>query len=105
VGTAVAKGGRYDNIGSVFGRQRPATGFACDVKALAVANTQAAPAQGAVAVAASDDPELAIKVAQLRAEGRVVIAVIDDMIDPRCGEQLTKSGAAWVLTPLQSVES
>lgn len=105
VGTAVAKGGRYDNIGSVFGRQRPATGFACDLKALAAANTQAAPLRGAVAVPTRDDPELAMKVAQLRAEGRVVIAVIDDMVDPRCSEQLTKSGAAWVLMPLQSVES
>ena len=27
VGTAVAMGGRYDNVGAVFGRSRPATGF------------------------------------------------------------------------------
>ncbi len=33
-GSAVAKGGRYDNIGAVFGRDRPATGFAVDLKAL-----------------------------------------------------------------------
>jgi ATP phosphoribosyltransferase regulatory subunit len=33
-GSAVAKGGRYDNIGAVFGRDRPATGFAIDLKAL-----------------------------------------------------------------------
>ena len=32
-GSAVAKGGRYDNVGAVFGRDRPATGFAIDLKA------------------------------------------------------------------------
>ncbi len=105
VGTAVAKGGRYDNIGSVFGRQRPATGFACDVKALAAASVLVDAAQGAIAAPVSDDPALALAVAQLRAEGRVVIAVIDGLIDPHCCEQLIKSGTAWQLIPLQSVES
>ena len=35
LGSAVAKGGRYDNVGAVFGRARPATGFAVELKALA----------------------------------------------------------------------
>lgn len=33
-GEAVANGGRYDDIGEVFGRARPATGFNADLKAL-----------------------------------------------------------------------
>ncbi len=33
-GQAVANGGRYDHIGEVFGRARPATGFNADLKAL-----------------------------------------------------------------------
>lgn len=33
-GQAVANGGRYDHIGEVFGRARPATGFNTDLKAL-----------------------------------------------------------------------
>jgi ATP phosphoribosyltransferase regulatory subunit len=33
-GQAVANGGRYDDIGKVFGRARPATGFNTDLKAL-----------------------------------------------------------------------
>ena len=105
VGTAVAKGGRYDNIGSVFGRQRPATGFACDVKALAAASVQPESTQGAISVPASDDPALAITVAQLRAEGRVVIAAIDGLVDSHCREHLIKSGTGWQLLPLQSLES
>lgn len=34
-GRAIANGGRYDDIGSEFGRARPATGFSIDLRALA----------------------------------------------------------------------
>ena len=33
-GQALANGGRYNDVGAVFGRARPATGFATDLKAL-----------------------------------------------------------------------
>ena len=33
-GRALANGGRYDDVGRVFGRARPATGFSADIKAL-----------------------------------------------------------------------
>ena len=33
-GEAVAQGGRYDNVGAIFGRARPATGFSADLKNL-----------------------------------------------------------------------
>lgn len=33
-GQAIAQGGRYDDIGQVFGRARPATGFSTDLKAV-----------------------------------------------------------------------
>ena len=35
---AVARGGRYDEIGKAFGRSRPATGFSIDLRSLAGAN-------------------------------------------------------------------
>lgn len=34
---AIAQGGRYDEVGKVFGRARPATGFSLDLRELAVA--------------------------------------------------------------------
>jgi ATP phosphoribosyltransferase regulatory subunit len=37
VAGAVARGGRYDEVGKAFGRARPATGFSIDLRALAVA--------------------------------------------------------------------
>jgi len=36
-GQSVARGGRYDNIGAVFGRARPATGF--DIELLMISET------------------------------------------------------------------
>ena len=38
---ALARGGRYDEVGAVFGRNRPAVGFSLDVKALAQAGGRA----------------------------------------------------------------
>ncbi|MFP3367191.1 ATP phosphoribosyltransferase regulatory subunit, partial [Pseudoalteromonas sp. SIMBA_148] len=34
LGQSVAQGGRYDDIGSDFGRARPATGFSTDLRFL-----------------------------------------------------------------------
>ena len=36
---AIAQGGRYDEVGRVFGRARPATGFSLDLRELAVASS------------------------------------------------------------------
>jgi ATP phosphoribosyltransferase regulatory subunit len=40
VGREIARGGRYDNIGEVFGRARPATGFSADLKLLSALSKQ-----------------------------------------------------------------
>jgi ATP phosphoribosyltransferase regulatory subunit len=37
---AIALGGRYDEVGRVFGRARPATGFSLDLRELAVASSE-----------------------------------------------------------------
>jgi len=39
VAGAVARGGRYDEVGKAFGRARPATGFSIDLRALASAKS------------------------------------------------------------------
>ncbi len=38
---AIAQGGRYDEVGRVFGRARPATGFSLDLRELATASADA----------------------------------------------------------------
>jgi ATP phosphoribosyltransferase regulatory subunit len=44
---AVARGGRYDEVGRAFGRSRPATGFSMDLRSLAGANGSKARGNGA----------------------------------------------------------
>ena len=36
---AIAQGGRYDEVGRVFGRARPATGFSLDLRELVIASS------------------------------------------------------------------
>ncbi len=72
-GSAIAKGGRYDNIGSVFGRDRPAVGFSLDLKSL-VDNLQYNVEQRLPIFAPLlADLALDSKVEELRSQGEVVI--------------------------------
>ena len=83
-GRAIANGGRYDEIGSVFGRARPATGFNTDLKSLlTLANCAVLqpPAASAILAPNLPDPALWECVRELRASGEVVvvdIAAADD---------------------------
>lgn len=82
-GQAVANGGRYDHIGEVFGRARPATGFNTDLKAL-LGYLPAAPAATGDAILAPDDsdlPEAQSKALwktanKLREQGETVISAL-----------------------------
>jgi ATP phosphoribosyltransferase regulatory subunit len=99
-GQALANGGRYNNVGKVFGRARPATGFATDLKALLALFTVSAVERGAISVPDLDAPELVARVAQLRAQGEVVINCLAASPDPRCDRQLVEGDNEWLLQPL-----
>ncbi|MCV6627229.1 MAG: ATP phosphoribosyltransferase regulatory subunit [Cellvibrionaceae bacterium] len=73
VGQAIANGGRYDHIGEVFGRARPATGFGVDVTKLAQLQAQVAPAPGGIYAPASEDPAQWQAIVALRAAGERVV--------------------------------
>lgn len=69
---ALVKGGRYDGIGSVFGRGRPATGFSMDLRKL---SSGLPPASLAKAIRAPWGTETALMQAlrKLRQAGEVVV--------------------------------
>jgi ATP phosphoribosyltransferase regulatory subunit len=69
---AVARGGRYDEVGAIFGRTRPAVGFSLDVKELAML-APAVPPQSAVRAPWSDEPGLRDAIGALRAKGAIVV--------------------------------
>lgn len=71
LGQSVAQGGRYDEIGSVFGRARPATGFSVNLKSLITTNNEQS--KNAIFAPAGDDAGLIDAVNSLRAQGRIVI--------------------------------
>ncbi|TNF32549.1 MAG: ATP phosphoribosyltransferase regulatory subunit [Gammaproteobacteria bacterium] len=74
-GQAIARGGRYDDIGKVFGRARPATGFSTDLKTLVdlSAHSFSKAVSSAIFAPHGADAALAEKVAELRTQGETVI--------------------------------
>jgi len=101
LGEALAHGGRYDNVGAVYGRARPATGFAMDLRLLAMQVPVAEPGRDAIAAPAHPDPALRTRVAALRAAGEMVLATLGGRVDPRCGRELVNIDGEWELRPLE----
>ncbi len=95
---AVAKGGRYDEVGSVFGRARPATGFSMDLRVLCGA---LGPAAAAPAILAPyvEDAALDEMVEALRSQGEVVLVDLpgheDCQEELNCDRRLVKRNAQW----------
>ena len=94
----LALGGRYDEIGSSFGRARPATGFSLDLRGLATA-LPAAENGKAILAPYADDALLHQKIAALRAAGEVVVIDLPGHEAHRaelgCDRTLVKQGSAW----------
>ncbi len=100
---ALARGGRYDEVGAVFGRNRPAVGFSLDVKELALA----APSNGAHAAIRApwnQSPELREAVRRLRAEGHTVVCALpgheQETQEYDCDRELIDVAGRWVLHAL-----
>ena len=75
VPNAVARGGRYDDVGLAYGRARPATGFSLDLRE--VARISPIDARGSAVLAPWNHNEpLRAAVAQLRDAGEVVIQAL-----------------------------
>jgi ATP phosphoribosyltransferase regulatory subunit len=101
-GKEIARGGRYDDIGKVFGRARPATGFSTDLKTLLSLSSAPAPGRLPAILAPSDsDPALKAVVASLRSENqRVILSLEGQEADAKamgCNQQLVKRDGEWVL--------
>lgn len=94
----LALGGRYDEVGQVFGRARPATGFSLDLRGLVTALSPA-PSEMAIYAPLSDDPALAKKIEDLRADGQIVIqqlpGEISDLAELKCDKKLEHFNSGW----------
>jgi len=72
---ALVRGGRYDEVGAVFGRNRPAAGFSLDLKAL-VASVKPRALKAAIRAPWRKDARLSGAISALRARGEVVTCVL-----------------------------
>ena len=100
---AVLRGGRYDEVGAVFGRNRPAVGFSLDLKELAslsLAGKQAA----AIRAPWSEDAALRVAVRQLRERGETVVCVLPghehEGQEFACDRALVAVSGQWVVRAL-----
>jgi len=101
-GQEIARGGRYDEIGKVFGRARPATGFSTDLNILIGLGVRAPAApRPAVFAPASDDPALHACIARLRAAGERVICALAGQQGGAsamgCGRELLQRNDNWIV--------
>jgi len=97
---ALVRGGRYDEVGAVFGRNRPAVGFSLDIKAV-VAAVAPRPLRAAVRAPWGEDAALRAAIASLRAQGETVVCVLpghESEIDEfQCDRELCSIAGQWVL--------
>ena len=100
---AVARGGRYDNVGASFGRSRAATGFSLELRELAALAPEPCPAL-AVRAPWRDDPALRAAVRALRAKGEIVVQVMpgheDEQEEFQCDRALVLLNGDWQLQTL-----
>lgn len=105
-GQEVARGGRYDDIGRVFGRARPATGFSADLKTLIRLSGADAAAWTSPAIRApwSSEGALLDKIGQLRAAGERVIQELPGQGgsagEAGCDRELVLKDGTWQVLPL-----
>jgi len=97
---ALVRGGRYDQVGAVFGRNRPAAGFSLDVKAL-VGVLAAPPLRAAIKAPWRDDAGLRVAIASLRAQGETVVCVLpgheSEVDEFHCDRDLIQVAGQWVV--------
>lgn len=101
---AIARGGRYDEVGRAFGRARPATGFTMDLRDLAdMGNGDLRPMR-VLAPYRPGDAALQAEVARLRTGGVIVVVELPgheaNRAELDCEQQLVSRAGAWKLEHL-----
>ncbi len=103
---ALVRGGRYDEVGAVFGRNRPAVGFSLDVKEL-VGVAARRPLKAAIRAPWLDGEKAAslrAAIASLRAQGETVVCALpgheSEVEEFLCDRELAQAAGRWVVQAL-----
>ncbi len=97
---ALVRGGRYDEVGAVFGRKRPAVGFSLDLKEL-VSVVPACALKAAIRAPWGTAKGLREAIATLRANGETVVCVLpgheSEVDEFNCDRELIEVADRWVI--------
>lgn len=100
-GKEIARGGRYDDVGEVFGNARPATGFSADLLSLFQLVNQPGEVEPGVLAPDISDPELESMIHSLRSQNiRVIVDLSGGSCSPQeqnCDRLLIHNNQAWVV--------
>ncbi|WP_310462133.1 ATP phosphoribosyltransferase regulatory subunit [Sphaerotilus sp.] len=97
---ALVRGGRYDNVGAIFGRRRAAVGFSLDLKSV-VEHVRFDGRHAAIRAPWSEDAALRAAVRRLRATGEAVVCVLPghehEADEFECDRELVAVNGQWVV--------
>lgn len=99
-GDALVRGGRYDDVGSVFGRRRAAVGFSLDLK-MVVAHARFDGRRTAVRAPWGEAGDLQAAVRKLREAGETVVCVLPghehEVDEFECDRELVQQAGQWTV--------
>jgi len=98
---ALVRGGRYDEVGAVFGRNRPAVGFSLlDVKQL-VSVVSPRPLRAAIRAPWGETDDVHAAIAAMRQQGETVVCMLpghgSEVDEFHCDRELVHMGGRWVV--------
>lgn len=97
---ALVRGGRYDEVGAVFGRNRPAAGFSLDIKQV-VGVVAPRPLKAAIRAPWDEAVDVKAAIAQLRSAGETVVCVLpgheSEVDEFHCDRELVQIAGRWVV--------
>lgn len=97
---ALVRGGRYDEVGAVFGRNRPAAGFSLDIKQV-VGVVAPRALKAAIRAPWGECDEVNALIGQLRTAGETVVCVLpgheSEVDEFHCDRELVQVEGRWVV--------
>ena len=106
---AIARGGRYDEVGRAFGRARAATGFTMDLRELSGMVEIGTSPLRVLAPYRPADAALQAEIDRLRADGAIVVSDLPghdaNRAELNCTQRLVAKDGIWTLEPLAALQS
>lgn len=100
-GREIARGGRYDDVGKVFGNARPATGFSADLLNLYLLCAKPGDYSPGILVPDSEDSGLLELIGSLRADGERVVVDLSggnsSARDQHCNRVAISENGSWII--------